>query len=123
MTATELCAKFIIIVKIMTKYLSDEVPTFNGNLLMCFLTFFEVFGGVISCKSPLKYKKSWMFHNAHKLSLPRIIRDSIAFDPARRRKFDLEVATQLAIAAATKIVEQRAEKTDLSEIWSVVKSN
>lgn len=70
----------------------------------------------------LKYKKSWMFHNAHKLALPRIIRDSISFDPAKRRKFDLEVATQLAIAAATKVVEQKTEKTDLSQIWTVAKN-
>jgi len=52
----------------------------------------------------LKRKKTWMHANAYKLVQPRIIRTSLAFNIAERTKYDLEVASQLAIVGSEKPV-------------------
>jgi hypothetical protein len=65
----------------------------------------------------LKKKKTWMFSFAPRLIHPRIIRTSISFDPAKRTKFDLEVATQLAIMAAEKVIHTKKKAVDLKDIF------
>lgn len=67
----------------------------------------------------LKNKKTWMHKYAYRLNLPRIVVDSIGFDPQFRTKYDLEVSTQLALMSAEKQNVDRSDKeVDLSEIFS-----
>jgi hypothetical protein len=65
----------------------------------------------------LKKKKSWMAKHAWKLKQPRIIRDSIGFDPERRTEFDLEVGSQLAITAAEKIEKQQPQIVQMENLF------
>lgn len=67
----------------------------------------------------LKNSKTWMHKYAYKLNLPRIITDSIDFDPQFRTKYDLEVAKQLALMSAEKQNVDRSDKAvDLKELFS-----
>lgn len=44
-------------------------------------------------------KKKWVENHGSRLLLPRIIAQSISFDPAHRTQYDVEVGSQLALAA------------------------
>lgn len=65
----------------------------------------------------LKKKKTWMVNHAWKLKLPRIIHDSIGFDPTERTKFDVEVASQLAIVAAEKVEKQQVDPIKIEKMF------
>jgi hypothetical protein len=66
----------------------------------------------------LKNKKTWMHKYAYRLNHPRIIADSISFDPQYRTLYDLEVATQLTLMSAEKQNVGRSDnQIDISSIF------
>ncbi len=66
----------------------------------------------------LKKAKSWHANHGWKIKLPRIIRDSIGFNPAERTKFDVEVAKQLAIVAAEKVEKQQPSEVKMEKMFA-----
>ena len=60
----------------------------------------------------LRKKKSHIVNYGHKMVLPRTLADTIAFDPSKRTKHDLEVASQLSLVATEQPVEEFEEAMD-----------
>jgi hypothetical protein len=74
---------------------------------------------VVSNDLLLKNAQTWMHKYAYKIKLPRIVNDSINFDPAYRTKYDLEVAKQLALMAAEKKnIDRSSSSVDLAKIFT-----
>ena len=67
----------------------------------------------------LNTKQVWMFNNAHKLLNPRIITDSINYNPKFRTRYDLEVATQNAIIGMTSKQKIDNIELNIAEIFNL----
>ncbi len=68
----------------------------------------------------IKRKQTHIVKYGNRMIMPRIIRNSIEFDPQFRFKFDLEVAGQLALVAAERPMEIKPleiEATSLFPMW------
>lgn len=61
--------------------------------------------------------KTHVVKHGYKLKHLRIIRDLLAFDPVKRTKFDLGVASQLALIAAEKKYEEEPAHADMQELF------
>jgi len=65
----------------------------------------------------IKAMKTHIVKHGHKLKHLRIIRDLLNFDPAKRTKFDLGVASQLALIAAEKRYEKSIAEADVGDLF------
>lgn len=68
----------------------------------------------------IKRKQTHIVKYGSRMIMPRIIRNSIAFDPQFRFKYDLEVASQLALVAAERPIVAKpieVEATELFPMW------
>ena len=64
--------------------------------------------------------KTHIIRHGHKLKHLRIVKDLLGFDPANRTIFDLGVASQLSLIAATAPVEEEpveVESTEMFDTW------
>ena len=68
----------------------------------------------------IRRKQTHVVHHGHKMILPRVIRQSIEFDPEFRTKYDVEVASQLSLIASEKPVAPppvEINATELVRVW------
>lgn len=63
--------------------------------------------------------KTHIIRSGHKLKHLRIIKDLLDFDPAKRTKYDLGVASQLSLIAATAEVEEQHIEEDATELFDM----
>jgi hypothetical protein len=65
----------------------------------------------------IKRKQTHIVKYGNRMIMPRIIPNSIAFDPENRFKFDVEVASQLALVAAERPVPAPAIQVEATEVF------
>lgn len=64
-------------------------------------------------------KRRWVQIHGHKLLHPRITKDAIRYNPEKRTKFDLEVATQLALVGAEKKIYEEPAEVEAEELFDM----